>query len=223
MAVIMENYVMLQACSVSMTVRSVDVVQAVLGFSCGELCWCVTGCSVSCEKVCCFAGWLFCVLWYRVFMCCRLFCVLWRSLLMCCRLFCVLWKRVLVFCSLFRVLWYSVFTCCGLFCVLWRSLLLCCRLFRGYVARNQYKKLLSEERQQLEDRQRAALEIQRWLFIFFFFYSCLCCIVLSVLCCIILCMPLPFPLHLWPNRSLCLSLSVSPFLPSLWGNCECRN
>lgn len=38
MAVIMENYVMLQACSVSMTVRSVDVVQAVLGFSCGELC-----------------------------------------------------------------------------------------------------------------------------------------------------------------------------------------
>ncbi|XP_041357330.1 uncharacterized protein LOC121374330 isoform X2 [Gigantopelta aegis] len=35
------------------------------------------------------------------------------------------------------------------------------RIFRGYVARGQYKKLLSEERKRLEEERRAAVEIQR--------------------------------------------------------------
>ena len=35
------------------------------------------------------------------------------------------------------------------------------RIFRGYVARNQYKYLLKEERQTREDHQKAAIEIQR--------------------------------------------------------------
>ncbi|XP_076467778.1 uncharacterized protein LOC143298738 isoform X2 [Babylonia areolata] len=35
------------------------------------------------------------------------------------------------------------------------------RIFRGYVARNVYKSLLSEERQNAEDKRRAAVEIQR--------------------------------------------------------------
>ncbi|KAK3099265.1 hypothetical protein FSP39_001865 [Pinctada imbricata] len=35
------------------------------------------------------------------------------------------------------------------------------RIFRGYVARNVYKKLLKEERERREDEQKAAVEIQR--------------------------------------------------------------
>lgn len=35
------------------------------------------------------------------------------------------------------------------------------RIFRGYVARNVYKKLLREERERLEDERKAAIEIQR--------------------------------------------------------------
>ncbi|XP_061169939.1 uncharacterized protein LOC133179172 [Saccostrea echinata] len=35
------------------------------------------------------------------------------------------------------------------------------RIFRGYVARNVYKKLMKEERERLEDERKAAVEIQR--------------------------------------------------------------
>lgn len=36
------------------------------------------------------------------------------------------------------------------------------RIFRGYVARNVYKKLLRDERERLEDERKAAVEIQRY-------------------------------------------------------------
>ena len=32
---------------------------------------------------------------------------------------------------------------------------------RGYVARNMYKKLIKDEREKMEDQQKAAVEIQR--------------------------------------------------------------
>ena len=35
------------------------------------------------------------------------------------------------------------------------------RIFRGYVARNKYKLLRKEVREELEDKQKAALDIQR--------------------------------------------------------------
>ena len=35
------------------------------------------------------------------------------------------------------------------------------RIFRGYVARNMYKKLIKEEREKIEDERKAAVEIQR--------------------------------------------------------------
>jgi hypothetical protein len=36
------------------------------------------------------------------------------------------------------------------------------RIFRGFVARNSYRQLLSEERHRMEDQRKAAVEIQRW-------------------------------------------------------------